>query len=256
MSGVPVHLLDRLTERYSPFLASVPEAHEVALEAGESRYLHHIPGSLLRLEESRDDQGEVLVSHNFAARRAGNHGRLLLSAPEDAEDSLMAIENYLRWTLADMALDHGGFIFHAAGLAKNGSAYVFFGPSGAGKSTIVSLSPGARILSDDLVLVLQGQSGWQAATTPFKGMFPQGAKDRAVYPLAGLFRLVQSPSLALAKLPVGLAVGMAMACCPFVSDPLKRHGKLMKLVEQCCRETGVSELRFRRDSSFWNLVER
>ena len=168
----------------------------------------------------------------------------------------MAIENYLRWTLADLALEHGGFIFHAAGLAKGGRAYVFFGPSGAGKSTIVSLSPGAGILSDDLVLVIRGTVGWQAATTPFKGMFPQGAKDRVMYPLAGLFRLVQSPILALSELPAGLAVGMAMACCPFVSDPVKRHDKLITLVEECCRETGVRELRFRRDSSFWKLIER
>jgi hypothetical protein len=256
VSGIPADLLPSLQERYAPFLASLKPNHEVLLQTGEPRYLHHSPGTLLRLEEIQDGQGVILVSGNFAARREGARGKLLISDPSNATDSLMAVENYLRWTTADLALDREGFVLHSAGLAKDAHAYVFFGPSGAGKSTIVSLSKGCRILSDDLVLITRQNGHWSAATTPFMGMFPQGAKDRGIYPLHGLYRLVQAPVNALKALPLGLAVGMAMACCPFVSDPAKRHDKLLPLVESCCRELGVSELRFRREQGFWELIER
>ncbi len=256
VAGIQPILLEPLQERYAPFVTNAPPNHRVMLEAGSPRYLDHAAGALLRLEERQDGGAPILVSHNFAARRKGKLGLLRLSAPADAEDSLMAIENYLRWSLADLALDRSGFIFHAAGLARNGRAYVFFGPSGAGKSTVVSLSPGYRVLSDDLVLLVRGERGWRAATTPFKGTFPQGAKDRGTYSLRGLYRLVQAPANAVAPVPLGLAVGMAMACCPFVSDPAKRRDKLLPLVESCCREAGVRELRFRREAGFWDIIAR
>lgn len=254
LEGIPGDLARPLAERYRPFLSEAQPLHTVRLEAGEEAYLEFVPNTFLRLEEREADGGRALFSHDFAAWRSGPRGFLRLSVPGDVKASLQAVENYLRWVVADLALARGGFIFHAAGLVKEGRARVFFGPSGAGKSTVVSLSEGLTILSDDLVLLLEGQEGWFAATTPFAGTLPQQAKDRAVYPLAGLFRLTQAPAHELRAVPLHVAVGMVAACCPFVTDPALRHDRLLPLVEACCRSTGVRELRFRKDPGFWPLL--
>jgi len=250
ISGVPEHLLDPMRERYAPFLANSRPDHEVTLEAGASSYLHHVPGTLLRLEEAKDGDGAILASHNFAARREASRGRLKLSEPFSARDSLLAVENYLRWTIADLVLDREGFLFHASAVVREGRAYVFFGPSGAGKSTIVSLSPALQILSEDMVLLIRADGEWRAATTPFK------ADKRVMFPIGGLYRLMQAPANRLATMSLGVAVGIVMACCPFVTRPSARHDKLLPLVESCCREAGVWELRFRKDPGFWDLIMR
>ncbi len=250
ISGIPKHLLEPMRERYAPFLADSRPDHEVTLEAGASSYLHHVPGTLLRLEEANDGDGAILASHNFAARRESSHGRLRLSESSAIRDSLMAVENYLRWTIADLVLDREGFLFHASGVVREGRAHVFFGPSGAGKSTIASLSPTLQVLSEDIVLLIRADGEWRAATTPFK------AEKRAIFPMAGLYRLVQAPANGLATMSLGVAVGIVMACCPFVTKPSARHDKLLPLVESCCREAGVWELRFRKDAGFWDLLTR
>jgi hypothetical protein len=250
VSGIPTDLLPSLQERYAPFLASLKPNHEVLLQTGEPRYLHHSPGTLLRLEEIQDGQGVILVSGNFAARREGARGKLLISDPSNVTDSLLAVENYLRWTIADLVLDREGFLFHASAVVREGRAHVFFGPSGAGKSTIVSLSPALQILSEDMVLLIRADGEWRAATTPFK------ADKRVMFPIGGLYRLVQAPANRLATMSLGVAVGIVMACCPFVTKPSARHDKLLPLVESCCREAGVWELRFRKDPGFWDLIMR
>lgn len=255
LTGIPISLGQALRERYQPFLTDEPPLHSFVLEAGEPAYLEFIPNSYLLLEERRQDGGRVLCSHDFAAWREGDRGALRLSSPSEVKPSLQAVENYLRWLIADLAMARGGFIFHSAGLVKDGRAFVFFGPSGAGKSTVTSLSEGATVLSDDLVLLLRGESGWEAATTPFAGTFPQTAKDRGSYPLAGLFRLTQAPAHELRPVPLHVAVGMVAACCPFVSDAALRHEKLLPLVESLCQEISVRELRFRKDPGFWALLQ-
>jgi len=254
IDGVPPHLVSPLSERYRPFLTALAPLHIFRLEAGEARYLERAADSYLRLEERAVDGGRALFSHDLAGWRDGTRGLLRLADPGSEKAALQAIENYLRWVIADLALARGGFIFHAAGLVREGSASVFFGPSGAGKSTVVSLSGGLTVLSDDLVLLLRDGEGWRAATTPFAGTLPQQAKDRAIYPLRGLYRLTQAPAHELRPVPLHVAVGMAVACCPFVTDPALRHDRLLPLVEACCRAVGVRELRFRKDPGFWSLL--
>lgn len=255
LTGISSELEGPLRERYAPFLTEAPPIHAIGLEAGQVAYLEFVPNSYLKLEERKQDGGRVLCSHDFAAWRGEGHGVLRLSHPEEVKSSLQAVENYLRWLIADLALARGGFVFHSAGLVRDGRAFVFFGPSGAGKSTVTSLSEGANVLSDDLVLLLRSASGWEAATTPFAGTFPQVAKDRGSYPLVGLFRLTQAPAHELRPVPLHVAVGMAAACCPFVSDAALRHDKLLPLVESLCREIGVRELRFKKDRGFWALLQ-
>ena len=170
-----------------------------------------------------------------------------------------ALENCLRWVIADLALARGGFVLHAAGLVRNGSGYVFFGPSGAGKSTLAGMSAGMEagcgILSDDLVLIRRKEDIFEVSSTPFAGTLPQSDKRPGVYPLIGLYRLKQAPHHALRPIePPAVAVATVLACCPFVADPSARRNRLLPLVESCCKAVPVRELSFLKDHGFWDIL--
>ena len=63
-----------------------------------------------------------------------------------------ALANFLRVTYALLLIRHGGFLFHSAGMIRNGCGYLFYGHSGSGKTTVSRLSQNhVTLLSDDLV---------------------------------------------------------------------------------------------------------
>ncbi len=255
-SGLSPELHEAVLSRYALFLSEIPPLHTVTLCAGAPAYLAPAPDGYLRLEETQRGEGRILLSTGMAGfwPSGGRDGLLRLSQPGNARFALMFLENYLRWVIADLALERGGFVLHCAGLVRGGKAYLFFGPSGAGKTTVAGLSGDHILLSDDLVLLTRGADGWRASTTPFWGALAQELKDLGTYPLAGLYRLIQAPQHALRPVSGALAVGMVAACCPFVSDPAQRHDKLLPLVEECSRSVGVQELRFKKDPGFWDLI--
>jgi hypothetical protein len=258
--GLSEQIKTAALERYGPFLSEGPPIHTVAVFEGPPDYLDMAEDKFLRLEEREFPEGRILVSHVFAALRppADGKGFLRVSSEQTLQNAIGAVENYLRWVVADLALDRGGFVLHAAGLAKDGKAYLLFGHSGAGKSTATEISlremAGVLPLSDDLVLILKQGERFVAATTPFWGSLPQQVKERGLYPLAGAYRLRQSPSVQVREIPLALAAGMILSCCPFVADPARRADTLAPLVEAFCRRVPVKELLFRKDPSFWEAI--
>ena len=261
--GLPDGLLAAALERYGPFLCQgLQPLHRVRLAGGRESYLDMAEDRFLRLEEERFPEGRTLASHAFAAfRPAGNLGRgVLLLHPEIPENpALASLENYLRWAVADLALERGGFVLHAAGLVRGGRGYVFFGPSGAGKSTLAGMSAemdeACGILSDDLVLISRGEGTFEVSSTPFAGTLPQTNKKPGAYPLVGLYRLRQAPHNALRPIePLAVAAAYVLTCCPFVADASARRDRLMPLVEACCTAVPVQELSFLKDPGFWDIL--
>jgi hypothetical protein len=256
-SGIPEHLEGAIRDRYSPFLWEGEVLNEATLHAGAPAYLGPALDGILRCEEETHPEGRILISEGMAAFRphAGTTGMIRVSLPGDMKHLNGAMENYLRWTMADLVLQHGGFLLHAAGVVRDGQAFIFFGHSGAGKSTLCSLSEGSPILSDDMIMVLRDGAGFRSTTTPFVGVLSQRLKERESFPVGGLFRIIQSPDVRVANLPRGLAVGMVLSCCPFISDASKRSQVLLPLVEELCTSVPVRELYFRKDPSFWGVVD-
>lgn len=254
--GLPDFVFEDLRARYQPFLHDGPVLEEVRVHAGEASYL--APGSdgFLRVQDQVLPEGALLLSEDFAAFRpaGGGRGVLRISGPTRERYAAAAVENYLRWAVADLALGAQGFIMHTAGLVRGGEARLFFGHSGAGKSTVCSLSPEAPLLSDDLVLILREGDRFKASTTPFQGTLAQGAKEKGLYPVRGAYRLRQSSMVRTAAVSPAMAVGLVLGCCPFVSSPDLRSRALLPLVESFCRAVPVRELHFRKDSSFWDVI--
>ncbi len=110
------------------------------------------------------------------------------------------IENYLRIIAAHKVLDHKGVVLHSAGLVFDEDAFIFSGRSNAGKTTLTRKAhkAGARVLSDDINLVLPGKVGYEAYAVPFTGEFGrtlEHAGGKEYYPLAGIILLEQGSQL-------------------------------------------------------------
>jgi hypothetical protein len=168
-----------------------------------------------------------------------------------------SIENYLRVVFAHLVVRRGGFLLHSAGLVRDGHAWLFLGPSGSGKTTVTSLSPDALILSDDLTLVARDGDGvFRSSSVPFRGVFAPEYSTVESFPVAGFFRLVQSPDDRLERLEGARAVGDLVGSLPFVTERREMLGEVLDLITTACRSIPVFRLYFTRSRNFWNVLSR
>ena len=168
-----------------------------------------------------------------------------------------SVENFLRLVMAHTAVPRGGFLFHSAGIVRDGRAYLFFGPSGSGKTTVTRFSEGtgAEILSDDLALVMTGQGGVPAAcSVPFRGVFAPEYTMTRLHPIAGFFRLIQDPGDRLERVQGAAAVGEVVGSVPFVTDRTEMAGDLLDVVASTVIRVPVFRLRFTKSRRFWDTL--
>src|SRR5204862_198259 len=127
---------------------------------------------------------------------------LLVLASGDAEPESRALENYLRCAVAWEAASRGGALVHGASALRNGRAYLFFGESGAGKSTLCAVTDRARVVSDDLTLLLpRPGGGLDVVGSPFRGTYEGGGPVVGRFPLAAGFRILKGPAAAVRDAP-------------------------------------------------------
>lgn len=256
LSGLSEELLEAVRERYHPFIdENGKEGLSVEFLEGESSCLGPDDG-YLKLEEASFPGERVLLSNDFSGtwNEVLGRGRLFVSAGNSIRSKLTAFENYFRWLAANLLIERGGFLFHSAGLVRNGSAYLFFGHSGAGKSTVTEFSPGAGILSDDLVLVLPDGAAYRASTTPFFGVMSQREKETGSFPLRGCFRLRKSDHVEKKVVSKAQAFGLLIPSCPNIMSGRRRNELLYPALRKFLDTVPVYELFFRKDASFWEAV--
>jgi hypothetical protein len=176
-------------------------------------------------------------------------GMLAISSAHPLED----LDYAVRVAYALLAFQAGGVMLHAAGIVRNGRAYLFIGHSGSGKTTISRLSNQDTVLNDDLVIVLPDVKSWRAYGTPFWNP-SQVAPHPQDAPLGGLYRLVQAPVVKIEALRESQAVAELVANVPVIpQDPGRVKGLLGRLAA-IHQVTPLKDLYFTPDDSFWELV--
>jgi hypothetical protein len=142
---------------------------------------------------------------------------------------------------------------------QRGRGYVFFGRSGSGKTTTTRLSPGAAILSDDLVILrcveIAGRPAVQVYGVPFRGDLAEAPRRNAAAPLAGLYALVKDTDHFWEPLAAHAAVGQLSACVPFVMSRPADAGRVLALCAEITARVPVRTLHFRRDPGFWKVID-
>ena len=252
-----------LRARYGIFI------HEGKSAAGEARVEvveAEVPGFLrahgmrdgspeiYRLEQFREGSRLFAYSYEFAGWYDADSREGQLALVSSRADLLhRAVENYLRTVTAHRALEQGGFLLHGAGLVRAGKAHVFFGPSGSGKTTVTLLSPNDLVLGDDLILIREGEGGYEACSVPFRGLYREPPETDRSFPLAGFYRLVQHPSDSLEPLPPGRGAAELMGSLPFVMEG-GGGARALQAVSEAVSRVPVYRLRFRKSADFWSLI--
>ncbi len=163
-----------------------------------------------------------------------------------------AFENFLRVLAAHLLLFEGGVLLHSASVVSPGGAHLFVGPSGAGKSTIsrAARAAGRTVVSDDLNVVT---AGFALGGSSFFSEI--GARSESSFPLRGIYRLEKGREDALCPMGGGEALASLIACAPFVNHSRFLAHPLWANLAALVAKVPAHVLTFRREASFWPLLE-
>lgn len=186
----------------------------------------------------------------------GGKGEVLL-ASGTYEPELRSVENYVRAAVAWQAVSRGGALVHAASAVRGGRGYLFFGESGAGKSTLASVDTRGRVVSDDLSLLLpRDGGGLDLVGSPFRGTYEGGAPVQGRFPLAAGFRLIQAAEAEVVDVPHIKVFGQLVGNLTFVAEAFGDRPDLFESIEKAFAGIPLRHLRFRKDDSYWDAIDR
>jgi hypothetical protein len=260
--GLDAELQERLEQRYAPFRGAQLE-----------------PGVTLKIEVFREERGyfiqpspgpesnPVLLDcegprvRYLGYRVAGwfdagpGRGEMLL-AQGSYEPVHRAVENYVRASVAWLAAARGGALVHAASAVLEGHGYLFYGESGAGKSTLAACNRRARVISDDLSLVLPGPGGEpDLVGSPFRGTYEEGEVVTGRFPLVAGFRIVKARRAEVRPVPRLRALSELVGNLPFVAEAFGRRPDLFEKLQAAFGSLPLAHLHFCKDDSYWNAIE-
>ena len=214
------------------------------------------PGENYRIEALNDAERRVLVSYHFALCAEDGFAAWRLAIVDEPDEPLGRIlDNTARYFAARIAADRGGFAMHAAGVMRNGRAFVFAGPSRAGKTTAVSLSAPDRSLGDDFAIALPGDNGWRAPALPFDNSERcDPSSSAATYPMAGIWRLHQAEAVRVERPAASVATASLMSCTAFPWVIPELVEALLEHVRDYVETGGFAHLHFTPNDDLWPWI--
>lgn len=228
----------------------------------------------LRLDVTRDDesagQGEFLpkaMRSSLAREQAifdmpegraivGRDGPAAIRLKRDlGEREYFTLVNLLRACLAWRLPGRGGMLLHAAGLIVERRAFLLTGPEDSGKSTWARAGEegGARVLSDDLVLVDGAGERLEALGSPFRSTH-EALSGPGRWPLAGILFPAHGSPPALAPVESLLAAARLTANLSFIAEGVGRDERIDALIARVTGEIDCAELTFAPEPSFLALL--
>ncbi len=261
IAGLEDDLAEALARRFAPYALRPRRRSPGAVEVERADLDYFIPPPprpepnpiRIALEGDRVRYTGYRVEGWFDPAPAGGRLRLSRGTYEPAE---RAIENFVRALVAWRAVDLRGALVHGASAVWRDRGFLFYGPSGAGKSTLAACNRRARIVSDDLSLLLPGAGGRLALVgSPFRGTYEGGEPVVGSFPLAAAFRLVQAPAAEVVAVPRIRALGELVANLPFVAETFPSRPERFAAIEATFRPVPLFHLAFRRDDDYWDAIE-
>jgi hypothetical protein len=271
-------LAERLFERYTPYATRMKNPAPRSLPAGAGA---PDGGPSLSVEFRRDDReyfidppavpelNPVLIACDpvriryLGYRLAGwfdtraRRGAIVMSRGE-YEPDWRALENYVRVAVAWLAAGMGGALVHAASAVLGDKGYLFYGPSGAGKSTLSACNTRARVVSDDLSLLLPASGGGLSLIgSPFRGTYTGGDPVVGTFPLVAGFRIVKGARAEVVEQPRVRVLAELFANLPFLVDAFPQRPELFSQFERTFAALPLRHLYFSKtDDSYWDAIAR
>ncbi len=198
------------------------------------------------------------------ARFSMNGGEVRVDETGQAEVTLarglgskeyFTLMNLLRAALAWRLPHRGAALLHAAGIVVEQGAFLLVGSEGSGKSTWAELGQrtGARVLSDDLILVDGGGARLEALGSPFRSTHRADYRPGR-WPVSAILFPRHGDSPAWKPCDGILARARLVANLPFVSSALERDPRVAAVVERLATAVPCGELTFGLDPGFVDLL--
>ena len=167
--------------------------------------------------------------------------------------------NFLRWYLPLELMKVNKLILHSSCILDNqDNAHFFLGHSGAGKTTITSLSGSRKILGDDMNLLSLNDNIYAQAGA-IGGYFKPQVNYSEEFPIKSFNWIVQSNENRRIKLSIAEARSKIMASVSNIFwDSLSKAQTefIFNTVLEASQKIPVYELHFKKESSFWDLIEK
>lgn len=250
--GVKIVLGDRslFNEDFSKFTSNEQASSDFFRLNIHKRSDPHPPGSFIAtsIDIYSNNGKKIIKRQDFEAELDLNswEGSASISSPH-------SFEALLRIAYSFILPQKEGLVVHAASVVKGGLSYLFPGKSGAGKTTIVNLSPGAKILTDDVSVIRGINSQPVAYGTPFHGSLEEPGKN-IKEPLAGIYFPVKDKRDYIEKLHPKSALERLLQNIVFFGEEKKLIRKAFKFSHQLVKQLPCYNLHFRRDSSVWQCI--
>jgi hypothetical protein len=210
-------------------------------------------------ESSQDcftsDFNTEAIQRDFLAKIINERNVSLICEPELGD----GFYNFLRWFISEKLIQVNKFVLHcAAVLDESQKAHLFLGHSGAGKSTISFLSLPKIILGDDMnIISLNENEEVVVEAGAIGGAIQSHLQYNTQYLVKGIYWIVQSERNDLERLSESLSLSKLIASYAnlnWQTSTADLEDKLLSFSQVIVSKIPVQELKFKRDDSFWNLL--
>jgi hypothetical protein len=167
------------------------------------------------------------------------------------------LDAFLRSFISFLLIRSGGFMLHAAGLVKNGKAYLFPGISGAGKSTLSKLAETSAggVISDEINLIRLEKNRWRAFGSPFWGEMRADGRQGS-WTLGGIYLLKKSSVNRISPCSEAEAYRTLLRCLINFSKDPETAGIVMANTARLAADAPPGRLEFSRENADFLTVIR
>ena len=171
----------------------------------------------------------------------------------NVKNPLFGIDYFVRVATALAAFHGGGLMIHAAGVERNGGAYLFLGYSGAGKTTTARNAPAGSVLNDDLLVIYPCEGKWYAAATPFYNP-TQNRPRPGEAPVTRVCYLVKDKDVYLEEVPQAQALAEMVACVPVLTTEPFYLREILHRSQQILSAVPYAHLHLLPEDSYWSVL--
>lgn len=176
---------------------------------------------------------------------------------ENIQDGVNFDSRLITFAYSQILASKQGILLHAAGVVKEGKAYLFFAPANGGKSTVAQLSKKYQILGDDIIALRKIKRDFFAFSTPWKQGKFISSKPSSKVKIKAVFFLKKSNQLYFKPLRPEEALVRTLSkqihFFLYTERPLVK--KIFFSAADFFKTIPAYQMHFNQDNDFWPKLE-